>query len=345
MENSLELRVREPLGEEELVALNEKDPDLVRSDVEDLPGHWILWKQVHDPLDCDPADRVYSLDEGTGTVKFGDGRHGAIPPVGIDSIVAFAYERTEPAIAGVVAANLVEPRTEINLVSPIESVETVVAADRSAGGVAPETPARVLQFAPAKLRHRGRAVALSDFEDLARQKSADVVRARGFARNGRIRLVVVMRGPNPAPSRAQQRELRGALLEAASAALGVPGALTITGPRVRRLRVALDLRVATLDLAGRVAKESKDRLVKRFDSELGGDDGQGWALGREPRDADVAEALLDIENLQGIASIRLFEIDQLGTETAWSAPVKPDQIVRLEPEDVRVGFEVMEAAA
>jgi hypothetical protein len=111
------------------------------------------------------------------------------------------------------------------------------------------------------------------------------------------------------------------------------------------LRVELELRVPTLDLAGRVAKEAKEKLVQRFNSESGGDDSQGWPLGRGPRDADIAEALLDIESLHGIASIVLLEVDQLGAEKLWTRSVGPDQIVRLDPKDVFVGFEVMEAAA
>ena len=97
LHHSLELRVNEPLGEEELRALIEANPDKVKSNVTDLPGNWVLWEQVPDPVDCKPTDRVYALDEESGTIRFGDGRHGLIPPVGVDAIVAFKY--SEPSLA------------------------------------------------------------------------------------------------------------------------------------------------------------------------------------------------------------------------------------------------------
>jgi hypothetical protein len=343
LRNSLELRVREPLGEEERDALLKEDPERVKHDIPDLPGDWVLWGQVPDPVDWGPADRVYALDEASGTIRFGDGRHGAIPPAGVDAIVAFAYERTEPAVGGEVPANLVQPRTELNLVTPVESVETVVAADRSAGGVAPERPERVLQFAPAVLRHRGRATSARDFEDLVRQRSAEVVQARCFARNGQIRLVVVMRGPNPWPSQAQQRELRRMLLEIAPPSLAATGALAIIGPRVRRLRIALVLRVRTLDVAGQVGREAKKKLIARFDTERGGEQGEGWPLGTTPREDDIAEALLDLAGLENIVSISLSEIDELGGEQPWRRDAGPRELVLLSPADISIGFEVVEA--
>jgi ribosomal protein L39E len=262
-----------------------------------------------------------------------------IPPPGVDVVVAFAYQRTEAPVGDKVAANWVNERDELNLVTPVESVETVIAAGASAGGTAPESTDRVLQFAPAKLRHRDRAVSLRDFEQLVLQKSEEVVQARAFRRNGRVRLIVVTKGTSISPSRAQQREWRRALLEVAPPSLGVRDGLTIGGPRVRRLAIALTLRVRNLDLGGKVAEQAKDRLINCFDP------GAGWSLGRTARDEDIAEALLDIPDLDGIVSIGLFEVDELGTERPWRAPVAPNELITLAPENVRVGFDVMEAAA
>lgn len=345
LQDSLQLRVREPLGEEERTALLDEDPNSVVYDLPDLPGDWVLWNKVADPTDWGPNDRVYGLDEPTGTVAFGDGLHGMIPPAGTDCIVAFSYRRTDPTSDGVVAANLVTARSELNLVTPVDSVESVVAADQSAGGLAPESPERVLEFAPAKLRNRGRAVSLQDFEDLALENGDKVVQARCFARNGRARLTVVMRGPDPMPTRAQQRELRQMLLDAAPITFAAPGALAINGPNVRKLRVALRLGVENLDNAGTVAKEVKQRLVDRFNSELDGDPRHGWALGRAPRPEDLAEALLDIENLESIISIDLVELNGKDGTGSSLAKVGPADLITLAVEDILIGFDILETAA
>jgi len=57
LRNTLELRVREPLGEEERRALLQADPTRVLNDP-NLPGDWVLWKKVVDPGDEDPR-RAY----------------------------------------------------------------------------------------------------------------------------------------------------------------------------------------------------------------------------------------------------------------------------------------------
>ena len=66
LRGTLELRVKEPLGEEERQALRKADEKIVLSDVQDLPGDWVLWKQVTDPNDELAAARVYAFHESIG---------------------------------------------------------------------------------------------------------------------------------------------------------------------------------------------------------------------------------------------------------------------------------------
>jgi hypothetical protein len=345
LQNSLELRIKEPLGTEERDQLIESDPDMVKSDVTDLPGDWVLWKQVNDPMDCDAAARVYSLDEDTGLIRFGDGQHGAIPPIGPDVIVAFKYERTEPATTEGVPANFVSLRTRLNLVTPVETVEAAIAADQAAGGVGPESGERVLHFGAARLRHRGRIVTARDFEDFALERFADVVQARCFVAGGRIRLVVAMAGADPMPTHSQQRELRRMLLEFGPSTLAASGALEIKGPAVRRLRIQLTLRVRTLDVAGAVASEVKKKLQSFFDPKVGGESRAGWTLGASPHEDDVAEALLDVPGLESIASIALVLVEADKGERPWPASIKKSELAILATDGVRITFDVLEAAA
>ena len=342
--DTLELRVREPLGEEERTTLTQRNPAAVKRNVEALPGDWVLWKQVADTLDRRPTERVYMLDEATGTIRFGDGRHGMIPPTGPDAIVAFGYERASAGKDGGVPGNLIRSRSPLSLISSVETVETVRATDQSAGGVRAESAERVLEFGFARLRHRGRAVTAEDFESLVRGRSADVVQARCFVRSGRVRLVVVMRGKTPGPSRPQQRELARMLLEAAPPALAARGALVIEGPKVRRLRVELQLGVDTLDLAGAVGAAANARLARFFDSETGGKGGKGWPLGMVACAEDVAQALLDIPGLESIHSIQLYEVVSNGNVQPWPTSLRPGELAALDDDGVRTAFDVLETA-
>jgi hypothetical protein len=341
LRDTLELRVREPLGDEDRAALRLGDEGRVLSDVEELPGDWVRWTRVIDPGDESPAARVYALDETTGEIRFGDGLHGAIPPIGRDSIVAFSYRRTEPPLPGsdTVPANTVGPRAELSLVSPVESVEAVIAADQAAGGAPPESDDRVLRFGFARLRHRRRAVTVRDLEDLALGSSPDVVQARCLIKGDRVRLVVVMRGRDPQPNAAQIRELRRLLLDAAPPSLAALSALRIEGPAVRRLRVELDLRVARLDHAGAVSREVKKRLTGLFDPATGGIEKDGWPLGENPTEGDIALALIDTPHLDSLGGVGLGEDRGEGREGSWPETIKSNELVMLADDPVRLQFE------
>lgn len=343
LRGTLELRVKEPLGEEERAELKKDDETRVVTDPDGLPGDWVRWRQVIDPNDEPPNERVYALDEGKGEVRFGDGRHGMIPPIGRDSIVAFSYQRTETGATGTeVPANSITARAPLNLVSPVESVESVIAADQAAGGAPPEPLDRVLRFGFARLRHRNRAVTARDLEDLALQSSPDIVQARARVRPSGVRLTVVMRGNDPQPTSAQARELRRLLLSAAPAALAGQGVLRIEGPRVRRLRVDLQLRVETLDHAGAVARDVKERLVEFFDTATGGARHDGWALGINPSEDDVALALIAAPRLDGIGAVALREILTDDSDRPWPAAIARTDLVMLDDDPVRIEFETAE---
>lgn len=347
LRHSLELRVKEPLGEEELAELQAERTDEVLTAVENLPGDWVLWKQVIDPGDETPAARVYSLDEATGEIRFGDGRHGRIPPVGRDSIMALTYRRAEPPAPGslIVPGNAITARTPLNLVSPIDGVEAVFAADQAAGGAPPEDVDEVLRFGVARLRHRERALTARDIEDLVLENFPDIAQARCFPRKGFVQLVVVMRGANPMPGAAQLRELRRMLVAAAPPLLGASDALRPGGPDLRRLRVDLRLRVASLDDAGAVARDARQRIIALFDAATGGVAGDGWPLGENPTEADVAVVLADVPRLEGIASVELREIADDGTEQPWPDSLKRTELPWLGKDAARIEFETVEVVA
>jgi hypothetical protein len=346
LQDTLELRVREPLDEEERQAMLDADltdnPDRrsVKYDIPDMPGNWVLWKQVPDPSDYGPHERVYALDEALGEIQFGDGTHGMIPPIGRDAVVAFTYQRTEPSADGgdSVPANSVQARSKLNLVTPVESVESATAADHAAGGAPPESVERVQRFGNARLRHRGRALTLADFEDLALESSPDIVQARAFASAGGVRLVVVMGGAKPLPDAAQRRALLRELQAAASPPVAEHGSLSIEGARVRRVRLRLTLLVANLDDTGAVANSATRALSAFFDSSTGGVDGIGWPLGTAPADDDISFALGHLPGLEGIEGVELQEIDDEGWARVWQPIVRSDELVLLDDDPVRFNF-------
>jgi hypothetical protein len=150
-----------------------------------------------------------------------------------------------------------------------------------------------------------------------------------------------MRGENPQPTAAQVRELRRLLLDAAPASLSAPGALRIEGPKVRPLRIELTLRVEMLDHAGELGEFVKSQLKRLFDTATGGIDDDGWPLGVNPSEDDIAFALIDAPHLESIGSVKLRELAG-GKVREWPNTLKETEIVMLAEDPVRIEFETAE---
>ena len=165
--------------------------------------------------------------------------------------------------------------------------------------------------------------------------------SRVLVRRGYIKLVIVMRGENPQPTAAQVRELRRLLLDAAPASLSAPGALRIEGPQVHVLQIELALRVESLDHAGELGEFVSAHVERFFDTATGGIDKDGWPLGVNPTEDDIAFALIDAPHLESIGSVKLREIDD-GTTRDGPEKLKETEIVVLADDPVRIEFETAE---
>jgi hypothetical protein len=126
---------------------------------------------------------------------------------------------------------------------------------------------------------------------------------------------------------------------------GDRSALRVEAPRIRRVRVHLGLRVQTLDDAGDTALDVKQALKRLFDAALGGMDGEGWPLGASPADDDIAFALDGARGLESIDRIALSTVGPDGSDQAWQPAVRADELVCLDVDGVRIGFETLEARA
>jgi hypothetical protein len=334
--DSLELRVREPLGEEEARQLLRTQAGAVKSTVDAYPGHWVRWTEVADPGDEDASARVYALDFARGEIRFGDGVHGAVPPVGRDAVMAFRYRH-----GGAAAANHVTDFAPMNLSTPIQGVEAVFAPQCAAGGADPESADTVRRFAATRLRSRGRAVTLCDLEQLVLGGSAQVAQARALHGPDGVQLVLVARAADPQPGQALGREIRNRITGQAGPAsvrrLRIPVRLDLLP-----FQIAINLYVDDLDVHGALGVLARQAVAELFDHVSGGADGQGWPIGRTPTETDVASRLVLLEGLAGIGAIVLTTEDG---RPMSAIVVRPGQLARLAPDGITLTLTTPEAAS
>jgi predicted phage baseplate assembly protein len=120
----------------------------------------IPWEQRDDLLASGEDDPHFVLNAVAGEVRFGDGRRGRIPPAG-SQIIAQRYQ-----YGGGQAGNVASGAINLPL-SALTGVDRVSNPRPAAGGRDEESLEDFLACAPARLRHRNRAVAADDFASLA----------------------------------------------------------------------------------------------------------------------------------------------------------------------------------
>ena len=130
------------------------------------------WAAVDDLGSAGPLDQVVHVDGEAGTLTFGDGVHGRVPPTGMQVIVRdlrVGGGRTGNLPPGSLGAvDTVLDRVTGNARKPDKPLKVLQALPTS-GGTDHETVIEAERRIPAYFRHRDRAVTAADYRDLAKR--------------------------------------------------------------------------------------------------------------------------------------------------------------------------------
>jgi hypothetical protein len=328
---SLDLRVRERLGSEEVAAIRrEFGPDTVLDDVPNLPGQWVRWRRVASFADQDGAARVY-LASASGQVTFGDGQFGRLPLAGRDNLRAFSYQ------AGGIRLETAD-FADAGIRGSLEGLDVVLSPAAIAGGRdLPGRPELVARM-PQVLRHAGQGLSLSDVEAMARDIDSEIVQVRAFppdaTRDG-VLVSVLARGEGRQPvySLARRDHLKRELSAAMSDAWPL-SCLDVQSVGFAAV-VATVMLVAEPGRTATVQSEAKALLDLFLDPARGGPDGAGWPPGRPVWPNDIRRALAGLPGLGRIGEISIRRrdgtpLDDVGPTQVVAATRSRDVVVRLE---------------
>ncbi|ADP85023.1 putative baseplate assembly protein [Pseudofrankia inefficax] len=290
---------------------------------------WVSWTAVGDLRASGPADRHFALDRFTGVIRFGDGLAGRMPPPGEGNIrIGYRYGGTE---AGNRPAG-----TITQLAVAVPGLDAVVNHLPAEGGADRESLADIRDRGARTLRHRDRAVAPSDLEDLALAATGEVTRALAVAPSGydpfdlwfgadeptpadawaaagpgQAGVVIVPRagGDRPAPSPGLIGEVRAYLLERAPATARV----WVVGPEWIEVTVVATVVPEPDAEPGALRQAIRDRLRAFLHPLTGGDgavgnsggSGPGWDFGHEPRRSDLFALL---HRVPGVSHVRQLDV-------------------------------------
>ena len=271
---------------------------------------WRRWDPVVDFMASGPDDRHYVIDRQSGEIRFGDGRRGRIPPRGRNSIRLRQY-RTGGGARGNKAAGAVS-----QLRTAVPYVDSVVNLMDASGGVDMERADLVRDRGATVVRHRGRAVTMEDYEDLARLASPEVGRAEcvplrdlgaapsaRWSRPGVVSLIIVpaSRVPKPVPRAALLRDVRTHIDRHRNAATD----LVVVGPDYVQVAVQLEVVVADAHNGGRLAADLRAALEEFLHPLYGAAARQGWQLGELPDRGEIYGICASVAGVTYIDALRV----------------------------------------
>ncbi len=319
-----ELRVREPdlPSADERAALEAAAGDDAITVARDASGRplevWVRWQEAEDFFGSGPRDRHYVFDHVSGTVSFGDGINGLVPPPGTGNLVLARYRSGGGHAGNCPASTIVQLKTTIPYVDKVTNPEP------ARGGADAETMDSLRERGPRQIRHRNRAVTIEDYEDLAMLASPEVARAKCVPlydlsadpvpdpkrkRLGMVSVIIVPRSTQakPEPSRALLERV-GSYLDARR--LPVVD-LRIVGPNYLRVDIVkAEVALISIDRAAEIQPRIVGSLARFLHPLTGGFDGAGWDFGRRPQKSDLLRRIGEIAGVDHVRSLTFTETPQ-----------------------------------
>lgn len=237
------------------------------------------WKAVPSLDVAGPNEQVYVLDHGSGSIQFGDGIRGSIPPADVE-VISTEYEAGGGRVGNVSqSADWTIARADVEAVSPLADAH---------GGTDEETIDEALGRVRRDLRTPYRAVSLADYRYVAAHTPGlrvgrvaasveDGAIVAGCEPQRRVHVVVVPynRSARPEPS--------AGFLDAVECHLNRHALLTDTVTVSPPSYVGVGVRtVVSLDPGSSLADREQAIMtaLDAFLDPLRGYDGNGWPFGR-----------------------------------------------------------------
>ena len=302
------------------------------------------WTEVDDLYASGPNDLHYTLDPATATVRFGNGRQGAIPSANIANrsanIVAVSY-RAGGGLAGNVAPGVIDA-----LLSNVEGIDSARVANPMAtgGGRDAETLAEAKRRAPSALRAQRRAVTAEDFEALA-MEAANVKRAKALPLShpqfpgaqvpGVVSVIVVpdAAGTHPMPSAETMRAVCAHLDERRL----ITTEVFVLAPTYRQVTVEADVIVDDLADLAAVEQDVTDALLSFLHPLTGGERGDGWPFGGTISYSQIDRTIFSVAGVSSVERL-VISLDGDAAPECRNVAIRPNELVYSEHHVINVSY-------
>lgn len=265
----------------------------------ELQAFWVRWEAVDDFLDSTPQDRHYVVSRTMGTVDFGDGDNGAIPPSGQDNVKA-TYTTGGGSEGNVAAGTVTDLKSSIALV---DGVTNPIPAD---GGADIESTETLIERSTNRLKHRNRAVTPRDYEQVAKAAYPELARVTCQPEDSRVTVLIIpeTEREKPVPSVELKHSVRETLAEHAPASLIADDSMDIVvrGPGYSEVSVDASVQARNVKSVS-LLKNTIGQRLDEFLHPLTGKDGSGWSFGDVPAVDDLQAILANVNAISTVEGI------------------------------------------
>lgn len=265
---------------------------------------WIQWEEVEELLDSKGDDRHYMLDAWKGMITFGNGICGKVPEPSQRPNIRVEYR------SGGGSYTNIEPYMIKKLGKSKGFINKVNNPMAFSGGCDRESEEAAIKRSAAGLRHRGKAVTVSDYEEIVMEYSGSIHKAtcfkhqdgQGNYKPGNITICVVQKEYEK--GYLYFEELRGQLLsylkKHAEQSVIQEDALHIVEPVL--LKICADIKVcaAGYDEVFEVKHKVTGKLEEFLHPFTGNIGNQGFAIAEIP---DIARMKNAVHSVAGVTAI------------------------------------------
>ena len=306
------------------------------------------WAEVGDFFASGRADPHVVLNRTTGTIRAGDGEHGAVVPGNLDNpggnVVAAEYR-----FGGGTRGNL--PAGSVStLLTSIAGVDENAVSNRLAAhdGREEESLQAAEYRAVQSLKSKCRAVTAADFEQLA-MEAATIRRAKalplrhprfpGVIVPGTVTVVVVPDSDNPRPMPGEDT------LAAVCAYLDQRRLLTtevfVVAPTYRLVQVRAQVVVEDGFDLGQVQEDAEEALLAYLHPLTGGRAGSGWPFGENVNFSEVYQRVFTVPGLRRIGRLTI-SLDGEEADPCTNVTIPEGQLVYSTAHDIQAVYDAGE---
>ncbi|WP_226483042.1 putative baseplate assembly protein [Natrinema amylolyticum] len=295
------------------------------------------WQVIPDFDASGPDDRHVVLDREAGTITFGDGNRGRVPPA--DATVVADYVAGGGEAGNVPAAtvwHLADP--DVSLEGPVDGTDIEAEPMAAAtGGAAGETIDEALDRVRRDRRVPYRAVTADDYRYVAAHTPGlRISRTTVLAEDGEITVVVVPFAPpdvgTPEPSEGFLRAVRQHVGDRKL----LSDQVRVTGPQYVGLEVSVTGR-ARARYAGGGHDVAVRTAIEEFVHPLTGDGGEGWPFGEPLHRSDLIDRIAELDVIDRVSDV---SVVAHGGATIDDGTVRIDETSLFVVEDVTTDLSV-----